>query len=144
MPSEAQERVGSLLTEFRRMRERTLENFQRVNEIEGTATAPRQAVKVSVSARGAVTAIEFPTGAYRRMAPKELADTLCAVIAEARGQAIEEMTALLAGQLPEGTPVKDLVNGDVAAATAALDAVRPPAELLDHLGVDPAELDPTD
>ncbi|MGW4996017.1 YbaB/EbfC family nucleoid-associated protein, partial [Streptomyces mirabilis] len=57
--------------------------------------------------------IEFPTGAYRRMAPKELADMLISVIEEARAKALELVGEVVSAQLPRGVTVSDLLQGRV-------------------------------
>nr|WP_239154564.1 YbaB/EbfC family nucleoid-associated protein [Streptomyces sp. SID14446] len=101
------------MEQYRRQREQAAETRRRINATTSTATAPRQTVKVTVGAQGEVTAIEFPTGAYRRMAPKELADVLLATIQQARSEALDGVAGVLAGELPSGVTVADLLQGRV-------------------------------
>ncbi|MEW2520817.1 YbaB/EbfC family nucleoid-associated protein [Actinacidiphila alni] len=104
--------IEELLALYRRQREEAVETRRRINEVTGTATAPRQAVKVTVGAQGEVTALEFPTGAYRRMAPKELADLLVSTIAEARADALDKVSDAVSPGLPEGVTVGGLLRGE--------------------------------
>ncbi|MFD7794962.1 YbaB/EbfC family nucleoid-associated protein [Streptomyces sp. NPDC059759] len=113
MPSPYDQQIEDLLEQYRRQREQAAETRRRINATTSTATAPRQTVKVTVGAQGEVTAIEFPTGAYRRMAPKELADVLLATIQQARSEALDGVAGVLAGELPPGVTVADLLQGRV-------------------------------
>ncbi|MCX5135012.1 YbaB/EbfC family nucleoid-associated protein [Streptomyces sp. NPDC060011] len=113
MPSPYDQQIEDLLEQYRRQREQAAETRRRINATTSTATAPRQTVKVTVGAQGEVTAIEFPTGAYRRMAPKELADVLLATIQQARSEALDGVAGVLAGELPSGVTVADLLQGRV-------------------------------
>lgn len=113
MPSPYDQQIEDLLEQYRRQREEAAETRRRINATTSTATAPRQTVKVTVGAQGEVTAIEFPTGAYRRMAPKELADVLLATVRQARSEALDGVAGVLAGELPPGVTVADLLQGRV-------------------------------
>lgn len=113
MPSPYDQQIEDLLEQYRRQREEAAETRRRINATTATATAPRQTVKVTVGAQGEVTAIEFPTGAYRRMAPKELADVLLTTLQQARSEALEGAAGVLAGELPPGVTVADLLQGRV-------------------------------
>ncbi|MET7385889.1 YbaB/EbfC family nucleoid-associated protein [Streptomyces sp. NPDC005529] len=113
MPSPYDQQIEDLLEQYRRQREEAAETRRRINATTSTATAPRQTVKVTVGAQGEVTAIEFPTGAYRRMAPKELADVLLTTLQQARSEALEGAAGVLAGELPPGVTVADLLQGRV-------------------------------
>ncbi|MCY0960245.1 MULTISPECIES: YbaB/EbfC family nucleoid-associated protein [unclassified Streptomyces] len=135
MSSPYDQQIEDLLEQYRRQRAEAVETRQRINGTTSTATAPRQAVKITVGAQGEVTAIEFPTGAYRRMAPKELADVLLTTIRQARSEALEGVAAVLAEGLPPGVTVPDLLQGRVDPGTvlpedpAMPDSVR---EYVDH------------
>lgn len=113
--------IEDLLALYRRQREQAAETRRRINEVSGTATAPRQSVKVTVSANGEVTAVEFPTGAYRRMAPKELSEAVLTALAQAREKALEQVAELTSLGLPPGVGVGDLLRGE-ADPTALLPA----------------------
>ncbi|QMU77118.1 YbaB/EbfC family nucleoid-associated protein [Streptacidiphilus sp. PB12-B1b] len=103
--------IEDLLALYRRQREEAAETRRRINEVSGVGTAPRQSVKVTVSANGEVTAVEFPTGAYRRMAPKELSEAMMAALAQAREKALEQVAELTSLGLPPGVGAGDLLQG---------------------------------
>ncbi|MFI5887530.1 YbaB/EbfC family nucleoid-associated protein [Streptomyces sp. NPDC051554] len=113
MPGPYDLQIEDLLDQYRRQRKEAAATRRRINETTSTVTAPRQTVKITVGAQGEVTAIEFPTGAYRRMAPKELADVLLTTLQQARTEALEGVAGVLAEQLPPGVTVPDLLQGRV-------------------------------
>lgn len=113
MPGPYDLQIEDLLDQYRRQRKEAAATRRRINETTSTVTAPRQTVKITVGAQGEVTAVEFPTGAYRRMAPKELADVLLATLRQARAEALEGVAGVLAEQLPPGVTVPDLLQGRV-------------------------------
>jgi DNA-binding protein YbaB len=105
------EHIEELLGAYRRERAGVGELQRRMREVTASATAPRQAAKVTVNSQGEVTEIAFPTGAYKRMAPVELSQMLLATIQKARTQAMAEMADVLSGHLPEGLAASDLLQG---------------------------------
>ncbi|MFD9890250.1 YbaB/EbfC family nucleoid-associated protein [Amycolatopsis sp. NPDC059027] len=109
MTSSYDERIGDLLADYRRQCDQLSETQRKLKEISVTATAPGRAVAVTVGAQGEISDLSFPTPAYRRMAPAELAAVLLATIADARQQATAEMEALLKPHLPE--EFRDLADG---------------------------------
>ncbi|MFJ3671202.1 YbaB/EbfC family nucleoid-associated protein [Streptomyces sp. NPDC090106] len=84
---------------------------RRMREVSGTATAKAQAMKVTVGPQGELLSVEFPTSAYRRMAPKELADLLVTTVQEARGKATAELAKLLDPHLPDDVDAGSLLRG---------------------------------
>jgi DNA-binding protein YbaB len=127
------QQIEDLLKLYRAQREEAAETRRRINETAATATAPRQTVKVTVSAQGEVTAVEFPTGAYRRMAPKELAEVLITTIQQARAQALEEAGAVVSAQMPPGVAVADLLQGRIDPAAVLLDDPEMPDHVRDYV-----------
>ncbi|MEU3795732.1 YbaB/EbfC family nucleoid-associated protein [Streptomyces fructofermentans] len=115
MPSPYDQQIEDLLAQYRRQREEAVETRRRINATTATVTAPRQTVKVTVGAQGQVTALEFPTGAYRRMPPKELADVLLTTIQQARSNALESVGTIASEGLPHGVKISDLLQGQVDA-----------------------------
>lgn len=103
--------IEELLGAYRRERAQIGDLQRRMREVKASATAPRQALKVTVDSQGEVTAIEFPTGAYKRMAPVELAQMLVSTIQKARTIAVEEAAEILSGHLPAGMSAVDLLQG---------------------------------
>ncbi|MFJ6836862.1 YbaB/EbfC family nucleoid-associated protein [Streptomyces sp. NPDC091209] len=113
MSSPYDQEIDDLLALYQRRRAEAAETRRRINEVTGTATAPRQTVKATVSSQGDVTAIEFPTGAYHRLAPRELSEILLATIRQARAAALEQVAELTSLALPPGISAADLLQGRV-------------------------------
>ncbi|MEU9123881.1 YbaB/EbfC family nucleoid-associated protein [Streptomyces sp. NPDC048506] len=120
MASPYDERIEELLEEYRRQRQEAGELQQRLREISATGTAPRQTVKVTVGAQGELTGVEFPTGAYRRMAPAELTEAILGAARSAREAALAQAGELMASHLPAEIPAVDFLQG-----TADLTAMLP-------------------
>ncbi|AVZ71606.1 hypothetical protein SLUN_04780 [Streptomyces lunaelactis] len=127
------QQIDDLLELYRTQREEAVETRRRISGTTATATAPRQTVKVTVSAQGEVTAVEFPTGAYRRMAPKELADALLTTIRQARAQALEEAGAVVSAQLPPGVAMADLLQGKLDPTAVLPDDPAMPDHVRDYV-----------
>ncbi|CAM5361522.1 MULTISPECIES: YbaB/EbfC family nucleoid-associated protein [Streptomyces] len=108
-----EQEIEQLLADYRKEREEAEENRRRINAVTGTATSRRREVKVTVSARGEVAEIDFPTGAFRRMTPKELGELIRTTISEARAQALKQVDELPMGQLLFGLKPSELLTGDV-------------------------------
>jgi DNA-binding protein YbaB len=117
VPGQYDQQIEDLLAQYNRQRESAAGIRRRINATTATVTGPRQAVKVTVGAQGEVTAIEFPTGAYRRMPPKELADVLLATIEQARSEVLQSTASILADELPAGWDVLGLLQGKADPAT---------------------------
>ncbi|MFI9274620.1 YbaB/EbfC family nucleoid-associated protein [Kitasatospora sp. NPDC052896] len=133
MSSKYDQEIEELLALYQRQREGAAETRRRINEVTGTATAPRQTVKVTVSAQGDVTGIDFPTGAFRRLTPKELSEALLKTIAEARRDALEQVSQLSGLQLPSGTCVADLLQGRGDPRTLLPETPGMPDEVRDYI-----------
>ncbi|GAA1909043.1 YbaB/EbfC family nucleoid-associated protein [Streptantibioticus ferralitis] len=113
MPSPYDQQIEDLLAQYRDAREQAVDTRRRINEVEATVTAPRRAVKVTVGAQGQVTALEFPTNAYRTMAPKELSKLIVSTLQQARAQALEKVMETALGPLPGGLSPAALAQGDI-------------------------------
>lgn len=122
--------LEELMAQYRERRSKAGELQRQIAAVTGTATAQRQTVKVTVNVQGEITALEFPTGAYKRMTPVELAEAITSTIQAARAKAMESMKSMLMPEMPAGMNFMDLMQGkaDVAAAVPAeppmLDEVR--------------------
>ncbi|MEU2778499.1 YbaB/EbfC family nucleoid-associated protein [Streptomyces sp. NPDC007162] len=113
MPSPYDQQIEELLAEYRDAREQAVETRRRINEVKATATAPRQVVKITVGAQGQVTALEFPTAAYRNLPPKELSKVIMATLEQARAQALSAVSEVTLGRMLGGASPADLLNGRV-------------------------------
>jgi hypothetical protein len=97
--------------EYQQQVARIGETQQRLADISCTAVAPRRAISVTVGHGGVITEISFPTGAYKRMTPNELAAALINTINDARDQAVAAAGEILAPSLPEGVDPRALLTG---------------------------------
>lgn len=109
MPYDQQ--IEQTLAKYREQRAGLGELQRRLGEISCSATAPRQTVSVTVGHQGEVVDLKFPTGAYKRMAPSELAAAILSTIGEARSKALDEAAELLSPMLPSGMAARDIVAG---------------------------------
>ncbi|MFF0050791.1 YbaB/EbfC family nucleoid-associated protein [Streptomyces sp. NPDC005498] len=108
-----EQEIETLLAEYRTQRDEADKNRRRINATTGTATSKRREVKVTVSARGEVTEIDFPSGAFRRMTPKELGELLRTTITEARVQALRQVDELPFMSTLFGMKPSDMLTGNV-------------------------------
>ncbi|MEV7320191.1 YbaB/EbfC family nucleoid-associated protein [Streptomyces sp. NPDC093970] len=113
------------LFEAYRARRAEAEQLQkRVRETTASVVAPRQVVKVTVGSRGELTAVEFPTGAYRRLTPAELAEVLMTSVREAQEKVADEVSELLAPHLPAELNVRGVLRGEANATSGLPDAPK--------------------
>jgi DNA-binding protein YbaB len=110
--------IEQLMTEYHKRRAAAGDRQRQIREITATAVAPRQTVKATVNVNGELVALEFPTGAYKRMAPNELTEAILAAVREASGKALEAFRELMAPQLPNGLNFIDLIKGKADLAEA--------------------------
>ncbi|MEU9133295.1 YbaB/EbfC family nucleoid-associated protein [Kitasatospora sp. NPDC048540] len=133
MSSTYDQEIEELLALYQRQRAGAAETRRRINGTTGTATAPRQTVKVTANAQGEVTAIEFPTGAFRRLTPKELSEALLTTIAEARRDALEQVTHLTDLRLPSGASAAALLRGTADPADLLSEEPGMPDQVRDYI-----------
>ena len=133
MSSPYDQEIEDLLALYRKQRQEATEARRRINEVTGTATAPRQPGKATENAQGEVTAIEFPTGAYHRMAPKELSEALLTTIRQARANALEAVAEVSSQGLPAGVRITDLLEGRVDATELLAEEPGMPPEVRDYI-----------
>jgi DNA-binding protein YbaB len=125
--------IEELTREYDKARERTGELRRKASELTVTVTAPRESVKVTVGAQGDVRAIEFPTGAYKRMAPAELSAALMSALTEATEKAQVQLGELMAPSMPKGMNFLDIMSGK--AEMPALDSAEAglPTAVMEYL-----------
>ncbi|MFB9909028.1 YbaB/EbfC family nucleoid-associated protein [Allokutzneria oryzae] len=107
------EQVEHLMAQYREQYEALQRTQRRLREISCTVTAPRQTVSVTAGHGGVITDVKFPTGAYKRMAPAELAAAVLSTITEAQDKAAAEAAEAVAPSLPPGVDARKLFTGDV-------------------------------
>jgi DNA-binding protein YbaB len=126
--------IEVLMEEYRKRRARTAELQRQIREISATGTTPRQTIKVKVGAQGDLQGIEFPTDAYKRMAPNELAEAIMSATAEAKVKATAMLRELMQPMLPPGVDFDDLVQGKADLAKALPSDPAMPDAVRDYIG----------
>ncbi|MFI9009978.1 YbaB/EbfC family nucleoid-associated protein [Actinosynnema sp. NPDC053489] len=111
------EHLNRLMSELRETQRAMGEAQRRLRELRVTETAPRKVVSVTVRHGGAVEDVKFPTAAYKRMPPAELAGVLVDAIAAAQRRVAEEAAEVMSPHMPAGFDAKALFTGDVDAAS---------------------------
>lgn len=109
--SEAKQSMEQLFEEYQRKRATLSELHQKIMAISVTAASARREIEVTVNHAGSITGIVFTGSAYRRMAPKELADLILRTVQDAKERSLEESAGLLAPIMPNGMDAHDLVSG---------------------------------
>jgi DNA-binding protein YbaB len=107
------------LARYRELRKDANDLQRQALAISGTAVSKRQSVKITVNVQGEITSIEFPTGAYKRMTPTELAEAIKATLQEAKASALDQLNGLMEPKMSLGLNFKELLQG-AADLTAAL------------------------
>lgn len=113
MSAPRSEQLAQAASQYRKQFDELRETQRLLKEISCTVNAPRQTVSVTVGHGGAVRDIRFPSNAYKRMAPAELAKTVLKTITDAQQEAIRAAAALIAPTLPPGMNAEHLFTGDV-------------------------------
>lgn len=126
------EQLEVLMEQYEKQRADLIDTQKRIREISVTVTAPKRTVSVTVS-HGEITDISFPNGAYRSMAPAELASVLMKTIASARRKAINEAAAILQPHMPEGLSVAAMMGGDYDPADVLPETPRTPESVMEFM-----------
>jgi hypothetical protein len=121
MASPYEKMLEDALGAYQRQRERLTDVKDRMDSLTSTATSARREVTATVGRTGELTELSFPTSAYKRMAPAELASVIVRTISEARQASIAASAEELAPMLPPGFSAQDMMSGkvDVRALIAA-------------------------
>jgi hypothetical protein len=131
------ERIESLFEAYRKQRDGLGAMTRRMNEIRATATSPRREVEITVGHNGTVTGLRFPSGAYRRMPAKALAETILATIASAKRMAHDQTAEILAPLLPPGLNARDLLSGKLDPGVLVPEQPNLTNHLREQLGLGP-------
>jgi DNA-binding protein YbaB len=114
-----QQQAEELFAVYRQRQAEAAELRRKLAASTATAVAPRGVVKVTVAANGDVTSIDFPTSAYKRMAPAELARVLVSTIGDARAKALTAAAEVLTPELPKGLNFAEMAQGKAYLSAAA-------------------------
>lgn len=134
--SAAQQGVDELVAEYQRMRDGARDLQRQLASLSATATSQRQTVTVTVGPQGELTGLEFPSGAHKRLPPRELADLIVATAADARRQVLAEASRLLSASVPDamaGLDVTALLEGRADVASAMPEGGRVAGPVVDYL-----------
>lgn len=104
--------IDELMADYHRQLDQLNDNHRRMREITGSATSQRQSVKVTVGAQGEIVELKFPTDAYKRMAPVELANVIMETVAVARQQVSEQVAQAVQATAPPGIDLAALFGPD--------------------------------
>jgi len=121
------------LARYRELRQGAMDIQRQMREISGTAVSRRQTVKVTVNVHGEISALEFPTGAYKRMTPTELAEAITATAQEAKAKALEDLNALMEPKLNTGLSFKELIQGKADLVAGLPEEPAMPDDVADYL-----------
>jgi len=113
---QAEAEAAELMRRYRRKLADLIGLQSRMAESSATAASARQSVRVTVNGQGEITALEFPTGLYRRLPPAELSAEILAAARDAKAKAREPLRELLEPDLPDGPRLLELVQNQVDAA----------------------------
>ena len=100
--------LDDLMAEYRIQLGQLNDSYRKMREITATVTAVRQTVKVTVDSKGELVELQFPTHAYKQMAPIELANLLLTTIADARARAGAKVAELAKLTAPKGIDITAL------------------------------------
>ncbi|MCE7011753.1 YbaB/EbfC family nucleoid-associated protein [Kibdelosporangium philippinense] len=120
MVSRFEQELQDAFDEFQRRRQEAVDVHRGLAEIEVTVTAPRTVVSVTVGQHGQVRNVRFPSTAYRRLTPSELAAAVLDTITKAQAESRDKMAELMGPMTPPGFDLKSMMDG-----TADLDALLP-------------------
>lgn len=113
--------VARLFTEYERQRTSVGDLQSRMRDLSASATSARREVTITVGQNGVLTDIQFPTGAYKRLASAELRSVILRTFTEAKESVLEKAAEVLAPMLPEGMDAHQMVRGE-----AGVDTFFPP------------------
>ncbi|MCM4083588.1 YbaB/EbfC family nucleoid-associated protein [Paractinoplanes hotanensis] len=129
-----QGRMEGVLAEFERQRSNLAEVQRKMRDLSETATSPRREVSVTVGQNGVLTAIQFPSTAFRRMTPGELSSVLMATYADAKEKVLARSAEMLQPHLSEGADAGALVRGTAKSDVYMPDPSSLPAEIREMFG----------
>ena len=122
--------VQEALEELRSQRERILKARAALTGRSTTVRSKDRSVAVTVDGRGAVTAIDFVSTKFRRMAPAELGSLLVETIEAARKEAAEQAAETFQPLFPAGVDLRAMLSGKVDFDQMFSDAIKASQEPL--------------
>jgi len=108
--------IAELMSRYRQKLADLIGLQRRVVESSATVASVYQSVRVTVNGQGEITALEFPTGAFRVMPAAELSEEILTAVRDAKAKAREPLKELLALDLLDGSRLLELIQNQVDAA----------------------------
>ena len=133
MSSEFRQAIEDLMKDYRTQLDKATEVRQKMSELTVTVAAVRQTVKATVGSRGELTALEFPTSAYKTLPPKELASIIVATVTQAREKIAEQVAELVAPTLPPGFDARAMMSGSADVREVLSDEPRTPDAVREYV-----------
>ena len=128
MGADHRAQVDELIADYRRSRDQLADVHRALAALAQSATSPCGAVTATVSAHGALVALDFRDDAYRLHHPAALAQVVQATVAQAAAAAARAADEVMAPALPADADPAALRQG-LADLTPA--EVAPPVEEFD-------------
>jgi DNA-binding protein YbaB len=113
MSSPLHNQIEQRMVQLRERREAMARIQRDLAEARFTVDSKNRAVSVTVDSRGEPVDIKFRTSSYRSMAPAELSQLLLETIKAARDEAKMAAVTAFGPLLPPGTPLADLMSGQL-------------------------------
>jgi DNA-binding protein YbaB len=124
--------MNDALAAYQQQREQLTHAREKLNTVTNSVTSPRQVVTATVGRHGEVIGLSFPTSAYKRMAPAELASVIIKTIQEAREKSLSQSADLLKPMLPKGFSAEDMLSGKTDVQTMLSRMAGPEFERRSH------------
>lgn len=103
-------RFAEVQGQYERMRGGLADLQQQLGRLRVTVTSTDELVTVTVDAKAQLISLELSPRTYQESDPRELAATITATVQRAGARATEQVTALMAGYLPQGSGATDFVR----------------------------------
>ena len=132
MTSPYEKTMNDALAAYQQQREQLTHAREKLNTVTNSVTSPRQVVTATVGRHGEVIGLAFPTSAYKRMAPAELASVIIKTIQEAREKSLSQSADLLKPMLPKGFSAEDMLSGKTDVQTMLSRMAGPEFERRSH------------
>jgi DNA-binding protein YbaB len=132
MTSPYEKTMNDALAAYQQQREQLTQAREKLNTVTNSVTSPRQVVTATVGRHGEVIGLAFPTSAYKRMAPAELASVIIKTIQEAREKSLSQSADLLKPMLPKGFSAEDMLSGKTDVQTMLSRMAGPEFERRSH------------
>lgn len=105
-------KLQEAIADIEAQRKKSREAHQSLKELRCTATAPRRVVAVTAAYGGEITEIKFPTSAYKKLPPAELASAVSDTIKEAQEMVLDAAAELITPALPAQFDARKMLRGE--------------------------------